>query len=480
MSGVDAPIESPQTLAWEAAKKYVSKQQARKMQLGLSGALWNGLTKWVWGKMGQDYPLASDVLIFFGVGPSGTVSEATKDGVRTWAAGNKVPDFPESEDVARALVGKMVTALRLYAAAEEAEVTVRSATEEQALVTATQAAVEKALLDEAKNMAPLDGRQSGGSSDAKATLEAKKHARVQLAKEFTLKQGVHVYKMPPYYRLKDEAFHKILAFSPDGLRKMLSCSIVMPSYDELVKIGTRQARTREILWWARCVESECVLSVAGLHSALPAGYDTDVTMLCAILRTTYIALCKPSPEVCEIDVIHDAACISLTHTYEEKEENAVVAKNIECYPFFDYKVLCYLLDLAQSLKQVHDDTARMGYCRSFYDEFCNLLVNNSKQTINAVIGESDFYNIEPLKQARVTVSRQGKRKAPDGGASNTKGKGKGDGKSKKVEERLHPKGECKYWCSFGNCTNGDKCELKHVAESAGKYPGAHKYVGGNN
>ena len=225
---------------------------------------------------------------------------------------------------------------------------------------------------------------------------------------------------------------------------------------------------------------------AGLHSALPVGYDTDVTMLCAILRTTYFALCKPAPEVCEIDEVHDASCISLTHTYEEKEENAVVKKSIECYPFFDYKVLCHLLDLAQSLKQVHDDTQRAAYCRSFYDEFCNLLVNNSKQTINAIIGESDFYNLEPLKQARMTVSRQGKRKAPEGGLAGNpkgKGKGKGDGKSsgvKKEEERLHPRGECKFWCSFGNCSNGDTCDLKHVAESAGKYPGAHKYNGGRS
>ena len=63
-----------------------------------------------------------------------------------------------------------------------------------------------------------------------------------------------------------------------------------------------------------------------------------------------------------------------------------------------------------------------------------------------------------------------------------KGKGKGDGKpsgvKKEGEERIHPRGECKFWCSFGNCSNGDTCDLKHVAESAGKYPGAHKYNGG--
>ena len=169
------------------------------------------------------------------------MSDTTKDAVRAWAGSNKVPDFPEGEDAARALVGRMVDALRGYAAAEEAEVTARSTMEEKAIITTAQTAVERALLDEAKNITgPLEGRQGVGAADAKATLEAKKHARVQLAKEFTLKQGVHVYKMPPYYRLKDEGFHKILSFSPDGLRKMHSCSIVMPPYDDLVKIGTRQ------------------------------------------------------------------------------------------------------------------------------------------------------------------------------------------------------------------------------------------------
>jgi len=241
MSGVPPPSESPQTLAWEAARKYVSKQQTRKMQLGLSAALWKSLTKWVWVAMGLDHPLASDVLIFFGVGPSGEVSDKTKDAVRAWAVSMKVPDFPEGEDVARALVGRMVETLRVHAAAEEAEVTARSNMEEKTIITTAQTAVERALLDEAKNLTgPLEARQGVGATDAKATLEAKKHARVQLAKELTLTQGVHVYKMPPYYRLKDEGFHKISSFSPDGLRKMPSCSIVMPSYEDLAKIGTRQ------------------------------------------------------------------------------------------------------------------------------------------------------------------------------------------------------------------------------------------------
>ena len=90
--------------------------------------------------------------------------------------------------------------------------------------------------------------------------------------------------------------------------------------------------------------------------------------------------------------------------------------------------------------------------------------------------------------ARASISKNGKRKAADQGGSSApkpvkankpnapKGeKSEGEKRAAPSGARLHPDGECKYWCSFGNFNQGSSCRLKHDPDNAGKFPGGHNW-----
>ena len=213
-------------------------------------------------------------------------------------------------------------------------------------------------------------------------------------------------------------------------------------------------------------------------------------MLQTILRQLYFCLCKPVPLECAVHVMHDASCVSLTHEYEEKDAaGTTVKKTVECHPFFDQKTLFHVIDVSTVLKEVYDDTYRLQLCHEFYDEIAKLLVNNENETANAVVWKAELYECETLKAARASISKNGKRKATESGAAAVnkfKAPKPGPPKAEKSEadkraapsgSRLHPEGECKYWCSFGNCNQGTNCRLKHDPDNAQKFPGAHTWTG---
>ena len=257
-----AAEESPGTKAWGSALVYVSKLQRRKMTLGRSNTTWEAMTKYVWAAVGQEHPLCSGLLAHLSVGEHTTINAALKDTVVAWMRTNSVPGVPDAAEAARGWINRMLEVLKELSDAEEDEVSERAKSEELQLLNEKQMKVARDIEDarEAREArAPLTTNSSAAPVQ-KQQQDALKHARIQKAKANCLKQGIQIYRWPSYFRLKDEGFHKIMSFAPDGMRDANTCSILLPSWDELVKIGKKPLSNRPPPLRCTSLELTCVVA----------------------------------------------------------------------------------------------------------------------------------------------------------------------------------------------------------------------------
>ena len=439
------PEESPGTAAWTRAELAVGKRQKRVLQHHSNAALWTGQIQYVYQASPEEAPLASTLLVMLGVEPGSNLTNDALDAVVLWFRTNSVPDVPATAGAARVFVTRTVEKLSDMSDSEIEQLSTVADAEEKAETVRRQAAYQVELANIKKDAQAHTG-------DARSTAEEKKSERMKRQKENCLKQGVAIFEWPAHFRLSDDALHKMLEKKPDGYYEAPSCTVLVPSWADLKKLG--------------------------IYASPPAGYDEEHTLLLAALRTLYVALCQPAPKMVTPSK-HDENVVSLCA--KDWNETTKVYEDKPWYPMLDYRAMVRLVELATPIAYLRDKQRRVAHCADFFNEVVRKLNANSKETGTAVLMDFEFERSQCVRALLDDLQRQSH------GAPGTSGMSTYPGKRKaseyetqtKVAKRPHPEGVCKFWAGTGRCKySADDCTAgtnPHPEDAKGKFPGAENW-----